>query len=226
MKFFAVTKNAKSELYLYDAIGKDFFGDGITAQTVMEELKKCSGSQLDIYVNSPGGSVFEGLAIYNQLKRWKGKKVVHIDGIAASIASVVAMAGDEINIASNGMMMIHQAWGGTVGNADEMRKFADSLEKIDATLLDTYVARTGGNKKQIQEWMTAETWMTADEAVSRKFATKKTADKAIEASFPMLDKFQNVPESLRKQALSYDSKLAHMQMRANKMSYRASPART
>lgn len=225
MKFFAVTKSAKSELYLYDAIGKDFFGEGITAQAISDELKKFKPGQLDIYINSPGGSVFEGLAIYSQIKRRNGKKVIHIDGIAASIASIVAMAGDEINIASNGMMMIHRAWGGTSGSAKDVRKFADALEKIDATLLDTYVARTGGNRKQIDDWMEAETWMTADEAVSRKFATKKTAEKAIEASFPMLDKFANVPDALKKQALSYDSKLAHMQMRANKI-YRASPAKT
>lgn len=225
MKFFAVTKAAKSELYLYDAIGADFFGGGITAKTVCDELKKCKAGQLDIYINSPGGSVFEGLAIYNQIKRWNGRKVVHVDGIAASIASVIAMAGDEINIASNGMLMIHRAWGLTAGNGDEMRKYAESLDKIDSTLLDTYVARTGGDRKAIDAWMAAETWMTADEAVERKFASKKTAEKAIEASFPMLDKFRNVPDNLRKQAMSIDAKLARMQMRTSKMVHRASPAK-
>jgi len=138
MKFFAKAAGKKAELFLYDAIGADYFGDGITAKSVADALAEFTPkADLDIYINSPGGSVFDGIAIYNQLARWGGKKTVHIDGIAASIASVIAMVGDEIKIAENGLFMIHSAWGITVGNAAEMRKYADSLDKINGTILDT-----------------------------------------------------------------------------------------
>jgi ATP-dependent Clp protease protease subunit len=226
MKFFAKAGKAKTELYLYDAIGKDYFGDGITAESVKKALAEMDPkAELQIFVNSPGGSVFEGLAIYNQIKRWSGKKKIYIDGIAASIASVIAMAGDEIHMASNGMMMIHEPWGMTAGTAQDMRKYAESLDKVSDTLLDTYVTRTAGDRKKIKEWMSAETWMSADEAVERGFATAKTEEKAIKAEFPMLAKFTKVPDAIRQQALDVDSRIARMQMSVTRLSSRASPAR-
>lgn len=198
MKFWAKANAKKAELFIYDSIGSDYFGDGITAKSVSDALKEFTPkADLDIYINSPGGSVFDGIAIYNQLARWGGKKTVHIDGIAASIASVIAMVGDEIKIAENGLFMIHSAWSIAIGNAAEMRKQANSLDKIDETILSTYVSRTKGDTKNIENWMAAETWMNADEALERGFATSKTGEKAIKAEFPMLDKFKNVPKSLR-----------------------------
>lgn len=224
MKFWAKATNQKAELYIYDAIGADFFGDGITAKSVQDALSEFKpNADLDVYMNSPGGSVFEGIAIYNQLLRWGGKKTFHIDGIAASIASVIAMAGDEVKIADSGVFMIHSAWGLTAGNAKEMRKYAESLDLVDGVILDTYVKRTKGSKDQIAAWMAAETWMTAEEAVERGFATSKSGEKAIKAEFPMLDKFNKVPDSLRKQATASDSLLARMQMRTQKLNLGASP---
>jgi ATP-dependent Clp protease protease subunit len=226
MKFFAKAGKSKAELYLYDAIGNDYMGSGITAESVKKALAEMDPkAELQVFVNSPGGSVFEGLAIYNQLKRWGGRKKIYVDGIAASIASIIAMAGDEIHMASNGMMMIHEPWGLTAGTAEDMRKYADSLDKVSDTLLDTYVVRTAGDRKKIKEWMSAETWMSADDAIERGFATSKTEEKAIKAEFPMLAKFTNVPAAIRQQALSIDSRLARMQMSVNRMTSRASPAR-
>jgi ATP-dependent Clp protease protease subunit len=224
MKFWAKATSQKAELYIYDAIGADYFGDGITAKSVSDALAEFKpNADLDVYMNSPGGSVFEGIAIYNQLLRWGGKKTVHIDGIAASIASVISMAGDEIKIADSGVFMIHSAWGMTAGNAAAMRKYAESLDVVDAIILDTYVKRTKGSKDQIAAWMKAETWMNADEALSRGFATNKTGEKAIKAEFPMLAKFNNTPPGLLKQATSIDTRMAHMSMRLQKLNLGASP---
>lgn len=225
MNFWAKANGKKSELYLYDYIGADFFGEGITAQSVTDAMKEFAPkSEVDVFVNSPGGSVFEGIAIYNILRRWDGKKTVHIDGIAASIASVVAMAGDAIEIADNGMVMIHDPWGVAFGTAEDMRKTADSIDKVRDVILGTYVARTGGKAAEISAWMTAETWMTADEAVERKFATVKVEQKAIKAEFTMLSKFKNTPEPLKRQATDSRALVDRMRMRA--MNRGLSAART
>lgn len=224
MKFFAKANGKRGEVFIYDAIGKSYFDDGVSANSFAQALKEMGQvGALDIYINSPGGSVFEGLAIYNQIKRFDAKKVVHIDGIAASIASVIAMAGDEVRIAANGMFMIHDPWGMAMGNAKDMRKEADALDKIRDVLLDNYVARTGGKREEISDWMAAETWMNADEALERGFATAKVEEKQFSAAFPMLDKFNKVPDKLRKQATAADSLLARMQMRVSKLNLGASP---
>lgn len=218
MNFWAKANAKKSELYLYDYIGADFFGEGITAQSVTDAMKEFTPkSEVDIFINSPGGSVFEGIAIYNILRRWDGKKTVHIDGIAASIASVVAMSGDSIEIADNGMVMIHDPWGVAFGTAADMRKTADSIDKVRDVILATYVSRTGGKSAEISAWMTAETWMTADEAMARKFATKKVEQKAIKAEFPMLARFKNTPETLKRQGLEARSLIARMGMRTQQL---------
>lgn len=214
MKFFAKASGKRGEIYLYESIGEGWFG-GITAKgfcDMMKELGKVSA--LDIYINSPGGSVFDGIAIYNQIKRFDGEKVVHVDGIAASIASIIAMAGDEIRIADNGMFMIHDPWGMAVGTADEMRKNADSLDQVRDVLLETYVAKTGGKREQISDWMSSETWMNADESIERGFATKKVDGKNVKAEFSMLGKFKNTPEPLRKQGAGARALLARMDMRS------------
>lgn len=211
--FFAKQNGKKADIYIYEDIGESWYG-GVTAKSFSEELKSIGNvEQLDIYINSPGGNVFDGVAIYNQIVRFDAKKTVHIDGIAASIASIIAMAGDDINIAENAMVMIHNPWGVAIGSASEMRKAADSLDKVRQTLVDTYIARTGQTAGQIGEWMDAETWMSADEAVTRGFATKKTESKKVKAHFPLLDKFGKTPETLRSAAMHTRSLLAHMDRR-------------
>lgn len=229
--FFAKAKGKRGEIYIYEAIGEGWYG-GITAKSFSESLKELGNvSALDIYINSPGGSVFDGIAIYNQIRRFSGERIVHVDGIAASIASVIAMAGDEVRIADNGMLMIHDPWSVAFGTADEMRKVADSLDKVRDTILDTYVAKTGGDRAVISDLMSAETWMLADEAIERGFASKKyeaakaEGDAASAASTAtLLAKFKNTPEGLRRQAKAPSALLARMDMRASKFR-RASPAK-
>lgn len=212
--FFAKSAGKRGEIYLYESIGEGWYG-GITAKDFAAMVKDLGTvSALDIYINSPGGSVFDGIAIYNQIKRHPAnEKVVHVDGIAASIASIIAMAGTDIRIADNGTMMIHDPWGMSIGTAEEMRKVADSLDKIRSTLLDTYVARTGGDRQQISDWMAAETWMNAEEAVANGFANSTSGEKAMKAEFPMLANFKNLPDEIRRQAINSQALVARMQAR-------------
>jgi ATP-dependent Clp protease protease subunit len=225
--FFAKAKANKSgELYIYQDIGDGWFG-GITAQSFADAIKELGAvDTLDIYVNSPGGSVFDGVAIYNQLKRVKAHKTVHIDGIAASIASIICMAGDEIRCASNAMMMIHDPWGMCVGTATDMRASAGTLDQIRDTLLDTYVARTKGSRDDISKWMTDETWMKADEAKARGFidAIDEETMEPADMAFALLNKFKNTPTPLAEKAKATNVLIAKMAMSRNLL--RTSPEKT
>lgn len=164
------------EIFLYDAIGSGFWGN-IDAKSIVDAIKtlKADGATaLNIYINSPGGDVFEATAIYNEIARFNGKKTCYIDGLAASAASYIAMVGDEIVTAFNAMWMIHNPWGMCVGNENDFRKTADDLHKIGSTLLATYVKRTGQPAADVQAWLDAETWMTAQEAKDRGFTNTVT----------------------------------------------------
>lgn len=156
------------EILIYDDIDPPWMAEmlGTTSAKSFDADLKALGDveRLDVRINSPGGSVFEGVAIYNQLKRHKARVAVQIDGLAASIASVIAMAGEEIGIAANAMIMIHNPWGSAVGEAADMRKMADSLDKVRDTILGTYAERSGASESDLAEMMDAETWLTAEEA--------------------------------------------------------------
>jgi len=191
--------NGEAEVWIYGDIGASWFDDGITAKGFSDDLKALGKvTLLNVYINSPGGAVFEGVAIYNTLRRHAARKIVHIDGLAASIASVIAMAGDEIRIATNGMMMIHNPYGLAMGEADELRRMADALDKIKGAILDTYVLRTGGKADEIERQMDAETWMNADEAVAAGFADLITEPVEM-AAFAGLDvsAYRRPPEALK-----------------------------
>lgn len=160
-------------IYLYGDIGDDsFFGneDSITAKSFSVDLMKIpSEAILNIYINSNGGNVFDGYAIYSQLSRHAGKKNVFIDGVAASIASFIAMVGDTVSINENAFIMIHRAWGRTAGTATDMRKAADMLELIEGSLESTYAKKTKLSEDKIRELMAEETWMNASKALELGF---------------------------------------------------------
>lgn len=218
--FFAKAKNKVGDVYLYDEIGESYFG-GVGPNTVKDALTEIGAvDTLNIYINSPGGNVFDGMAIYNQFARFNARKIVHVDGIAASIASVIAMVGDEINIASNAMFMIHDPSGICFGTAEDMRATAGALDKVRETIVNTYVARTKQKADDLANWMKAETWMKADEAKSRGFADKVTGDEQQmqDMAFPLLAKFKNTPKALLERAPDARSMLAKMQMRIAKNS--------
>lgn len=157
------------DLYLYDQIGPEWAGM-VSAPYFVKAIKDAGEKPIRLHINSPGGDVFEGQAIYNLLLAHKPGVDVEIDSLAASAASFVAMAGRKISIAENAMVMIHHAWTVAMGGAGEMRKAADLLDKIDGTIVDTYAARTKQTRGDLVAWMDADTWMTAQEAVDRGFA--------------------------------------------------------
>jgi ATP-dependent Clp protease protease subunit len=169
---------------------------------VKKTLEQVEGLEtLNIYINSPGGSVFAGLAIYNMLSRNTAKKIVHIDGVAASMASVIALVGDEIYMPSNAFMMIHKPWTFAVGNADDLRKTADDLDSIEQGLMKVYEEnlREGVDIEEVKEMVSNETWLTADEA-SKYFNVEVISAKQVAASAKhLLSKYKNVPKELLKE---------------------------
>lgn len=187
-------RGTSADIFIFDDIGDSF--DGTTAKSFAADLKALGEVRsLNIFINSPGGSVFDGVAIFNQLARHKARKTVFVDGLAASIASVIAMVGDEIVIAANGFMMIHEPWGLVIGTADEMRHMAVSLDKVRGSILDTYAERTGMAPNLLSEMMAVETWMDAEEAVDLGFADRVGVEAKMAARFD-LSKYSHVPASL------------------------------
>jgi ATP-dependent Clp protease protease subunit len=183
-----------STIDLYDEIGYW----GVDSKTFRARLMQTSGD-VTLRINSGGGDVFDGLGIYNDLIAYDGKVKVEIIGMAASIASIIAMAGDEIVMAPNAFIMIHDAWSIGVGNRHEMKKMSDTLTKIDDALARTYAARTTTGIRAIKDMMDEETWFSAKDAVDAGFATS-IAEGAIspdgaKAKFD-LSAFSNTPKSL------------------------------
>jgi ATP-dependent protease ClpP protease subunit len=166
----------RAEIRIDGVIGGGWFDeDPVTAKSFAKNLKALGKPKsLDIYINSPGGSVFDGNAIHEQLKRHTAQKTVYVEGLAASIASVIAMAGDEIVIPENAYLMIHRVSGMVAGDAADMRKTADTLEKIESGIVAVYAAKTGRDAAEINEMMADETWMTGPEAVALGFADRTT----------------------------------------------------
>lgn len=166
--------NKAAEVLLYEDIGEipGFGGGGVSAKAFREGLSKLGPvNAIDVRINSYGGDVFEGLAIYRALVDHGAEITTHVDGVAASIASVIAMAGRTINIAEAGSMMIHEAWGVAGGNAAKMREMADRLEGISGQIATIYAARTGRPAEDVRAMMASTRWFTAHEAVEHGFAT-------------------------------------------------------
>jgi ATP-dependent Clp endopeptidase proteolytic subunit ClpP len=199
---FKALADGASELWLYDQIGNDWLGAGITAAMVRDDIVKAGpAARITVRINSPGGDVFEAAAIHSLLTSHKGPVDVVVDGVAASAASFIAMAGRTISMSGNAMLMIHESWGYVQGGAEDMERQAAMLRKLNANIAGTYASRTGTSIEQVQEWMKAETWFTADEAVEFNFANSKLeAVRAAACSHPMLSKYRNVPKGLVAQA--------------------------
>jgi ATP-dependent protease ClpP protease subunit len=156
---------------IFDVIGEDFWtGGGFTAKRAAAALRSIGNKNVRVQINSPGGDVFEGIAIYNLLRAHPAKVTVEIMGWAASAASIIAMAGDEIRMGPGTFLMVHNAWGVVVGNRHDLRSSADVLAGIDQGLVDIYAARASIDRKAIEKLMDAETFMGPTEAVEKGFA--------------------------------------------------------
>ena len=171
------------DLYIYGEVesdGVDFwYGDIIESETSAKHFKNelakhPNAAQINIYINSQGGSVFEGTAIYNQLKRHPAHKTVYIDGFACSVASVIAMAGDEVIMPKNTMMMLHNMAWGVFGNSKELRKAADDLDVINDTGREAYLMKAGEkiSEEKLAEMMDTETWLSAEQCIEYGLADK------------------------------------------------------
>jgi ATP-dependent protease ClpP protease subunit len=188
------SKGDRGEIYLYDTISAIW---GIGAAQFAKDLSALGPVKaIDLRINSDGGDVFEGRAIYTQLANHPARVVAHVDGLAASIASLIAMAADEIRMADGSFMMIHNAWGLAIGEAAEMRRTADLLDSVTATIADSYAARTKQPVADIRTMMDAETWMTAQEAVDKRFAD--VLDEPVKAAASVRDpsRFRHLPAAL------------------------------
>lgn len=209
----AVNDPNVGELTIYSTIGSDgdfwsWLFDDVTPKQFKKELDALGDiKELRVYINSDGGDVFAGQAIHSMLKRHKAKVVVYIDGLAASIASVIAMAGDVVRMPRNAMMMIHRAWTIALGNAAEFRKMADDLAKIDESIIAAYEEKSGMDRDRIIQMLDAETWMTAEDAIEYGFADEIEERKQVAASLRgkllnvngqefNLSRFQNPPLDL------------------------------
>ncbi|MGM0863380.1 MAG: head maturation protease, ClpP-related [Bacillota bacterium] len=168
------------KLTIYGDIGESWWGDYVTANEVETMLKNISAKHIDVHINSYGGDVFDGIAIYNQLKNHKATITTNIDGIAASAASIIAMAGDEVVMNVGSMMMIHE--GSTIarGNKGDIRKTLNALEGIDKSIADIYMTKFAGERTDIDTMITNETWFTSSEAVDAGLADKVNETQSIE----------------------------------------------
>lgn len=195
---FGETAVDRGSLYVYDFIGESWDDTrGVTGRKVAEALAEMKGVKaLDIFINSPGGDIWEAKAIFAELNRFEGEKVVHIDGIAASAASFIAMVGNKIRTAPAATWMIHDVWTIGWGNAEAFRKTADVLDLESDTFAQTYATRTGQKVEDVRGWMKAETWMNAATAKERGFTdeiaeTPKASTEGVEALVSALQQTLN-----------------------------------
>lgn len=190
-KFSAKAGGKTAEVTIFGDIGY-----GYTANDFHKELSALGDIKtLHVKINSHGGDVFQGFQIYNMLKRFKGTVVVTIDGLAASMGSVIAMAGDRIIMPENSQMMIHNPVGAMEGGADQIKSFGEALENIQANIVQAYVDKTGLPKERIQSMMDKESWLSAKQAVNLGFADEIEEPIQIAASAYNLSRYRNVPKN-------------------------------
>lgn len=193
-----VKEDQTADIYIYDEIG----GWGISARRFTEDLISLGNlSHINLHIHSPGGEVFDGIAIYNQLKNHSATITVYIDGLAASMASVIAMVGDTVIMPKNAMMMIHKPWGVSWGDANDMREYADLLDKLENVLIPAYVAKTGKTTEEITAMLEQETWLDGDECVEHGFADKVIEPVKAMASLTSkrIEEFSSMPSAIKNQ---------------------------
>lgn len=169
---FNIVKNSDSEatIYIYDAIVTDPYWGGIGAADFVRQLNELQVGTIHLRINSPGGEIFAAQAMCQAIREHAATVIAHVDGYAASAASWLALSCDQVLISEGGYFMIHKAMTIAWGNADEFRKQVDLLDKLDATLVASYVTETGQEAEKIADWMAAETWFNAEESVQYGFA--------------------------------------------------------
>lgn len=208
-KFFNMKASAdgkSADVFIYGEITKyawEEYGE-VSSTSFKNELDELGEVDvINLYINSPGGSVFEGVAIHNMLKRHKARIIVRVDALAASIASVIAMAGEEIRMPKNSMMMIHNPWTFAMGNAVELRKQADDLDRIGQSAIQSYLQKASEkiDEETLKQLLDAETWLSADDAFSYGLCdvVEDANEMAASISGDLFAKYKNVPNEFRQQ---------------------------
>ena len=178
-----------ADVYIFDEIGSY----GVTAKQFISDIKDLKDLPINLRINSLGGDVFDGMAMYNVIKRREAKTTVYIEGIAASIATIIALGADEVVMAENSLFMIHNAWGGAMGEAEDMRKTAATLDKISSELTDIYRKKTGLSYDAISNMMSDETWLNAEEAYELGFVDTISDSIKVAAKYDV-SKFKNITQ--------------------------------
>lgn len=201
--WFSAKANAakgSAEIAIFNDIGQW----GVSTSDFHDALRGLGAvDTIDVVICSDGGDVSTGFAIYDMLSRHEARICVRVVGLAASMASVIAMAGDEVVMPSNAMLMIHNPWGSVMGESDEIRNFANALDMMEANIRGAYIARTGLSRDEVIAMMDAETWLTAEKAVELGFADRVDSPVESNAKFH-LDRFNKVPSNLRAQTMESD----------------------
>jgi ATP-dependent Clp protease protease subunit len=215
----ARASSSTGTLYLYDSIGSDGF-TGIGAKDVVDalaQLRAAGHQNLDVRISSPGGSVFDGLAIYRAISEWKGKKTCMVDSLAASAASFVMLACDKVIAAPEAMVMIHEAHGISVGNAAELEATAALLRKANDSIVNIYATRTKMGPDEARAFMADETWFTAQQAADVGLIsgvleeTREPVSALSDGAAAILNTFKNTPQTMR--ALAKPEALLRLEMR-------------
>ena len=193
------------DVYIFDEIGMG----GVNAQGFIEEIKSFKDSPMNLHINCVGGDVFDGMAIFNIIKKRTAKTTVYIEGIAASMGSVIALAADNVVMAENSLFMIHNAWGGAMGEAKEMKKTAKLLDKISGEIADIYVKKTKLPYDKVKEMMDEETWLNAEEALELGFIDSISDAIKVAAKYDV-SKFKNITNKEIKNKLSINIKSKKM----------------
>lgn len=191
-----VTNGDETTIYLYDSIVSDditaeWWG-GVSAQSLVPQIRGIKGGTINLRINSPGGDVFAAQAICQAIRDTSAHVTAHIDGYAASAATVIATAADEIRASEGAMYMVHCGWTFAMGNAIEMRATADLLDKVDSTISAQYARKTGLSEDKVLAIMQAETWYTAQEAVDAKFIDSISESPKVKATWD-LSAYANAP---------------------------------
>ena len=204
----------RAELFFYGDIVSNtwqsyWYEEDKCPQDIADFLADLDGFQgIDIYINSGGGSVHGGLAIYNILKRYQGEKVTHLDGLAASIASVIALSGDRICVPRTAQLMIHKPWSGLMGNAEDFRREADALDSCQRAITAVYLekAKEGVTEAKITEMIDRETWLTGEEAAQYFQIEVEDSGEIAACSSDYFDKYRHLPENLFQKENKVDGK--------------------
>lgn len=215
----AESSGDESTIYLYDVIVSDDIWGGVSALSFVKDLAAIQSPKINIRINSPGGDVFAARAIESAIRNHKSEIVAHIDGYAASAASYVALAADNVKMSDGAFLMIHKAWSISMGNSEDMLSMAAFLEKIDEVLVETYVSKTGNDSSQVRDWMKAETWFNAEEALDNGFVDEIVKSKvkaknqwnlSAYAKPPAIDRANDAGDMNNQQSITHELELAHM----------------